>query len=48
MTFYITVFGKFDSGYIIDTYYTSKNEDFLIFGETMTGSVINGEMMNID
>lgn len=44
--FYITVFGKFESGYIIDAYYTKKNEDFLLFGETFTGSVITGEVMN--
>lgn len=44
--FYITVVGKFDSSYIIDTYYTAKNEDFLLFGETFTGSIITGELMN--
>ena len=44
--FYITVYGKFDTGYILDVYYTAKNEDFLLFGETMTGTVITGEVMN--
>ena len=44
--FFITVFGKFDSGYILNVYYTEKNEDFLLFGETMTGSILNGEIMN--
>lgn len=44
--FYITVFGKYDSAYVLNAYYTSRNNDYLLFGETMTGSIINNEVVN--
>ena len=44
--FYITVFGRYDSAYILTAYYTSRNNDYLLFGETMSGSILNDELVN--
>lgn len=44
--FYVAIYGSSDAAYILDVYHTSKNNDFLMFGETMTGTVLNNELLN--